>query len=131
MSSVDVIIIVDALGALASGDLGSNVYLIDTNKHVGSSNEGQEELYTACKDGQIVNWRLSAVSPDSDVNITGFTGQIITDKIANPTKQGIDGDTYWSARVETQGATGNYQYSVVVAIDGKPMQFDPYLKVSS
>ena len=128
MKAVDVLIVVDTLGALA-GSLENNVYLVDTNKYVGSGNEGQVELKTTCKDGQLIKWRVIAISPSNDVNITGFTGQIISDKVCVPQKQGLEGDIYWEGRVETQGITGNYQYSVVLSIDGKSATFDPYLVI--
>ncbi len=70
LSQVDVLIVADVEGALASGNLQDNVYMIDTNKHAGSGSEGQAELYTAVKDGQVLNWSVVGVSPSSDVNIT-------------------------------------------------------------
>lgn len=128
MQTVDVLIVVDALGALA-GSLQDNVYLVDTNKHVGSGNEGQVELKTSCKDGQIINWRVTGISPSSDINITGFTGQIIADKVCVPKKEGSDLEPYWEGIVETQGSKGEYQYSVVLEIDGAQKTFDPFLEV--
>lgn len=129
MKDIEVLIVVDALAALAEG-LPQNVYLVDTNKYMGSGNLGQEELKTACKDGQNIKWRVEPISPDNEANITGFTGQMVQDKVCNPQQQGMDGDTYWEGRVETQGSTGNYQYSVVLSIDGKQLTFDPFLVVS-
>ena len=130
LSQVDVLIVVDVEGALASGDLQSNVYLIDTNKHAGSGSEGQAELYTSCKDGQVLNWSVVGVSPSSDVEITQFTGQMINDKMCVPQAVSTPDGTYWSGRVEAQGFKGNQQYSVVLTMDGKPMNFDPFLKIS-
>lgn len=129
MNDIGVLIVVDALGALASGDLQSNVYLVDTNKYVGSGAEGQAELRTACEDGQIINWRITPVAPDTEVNLVKFTGQMVSDNVCNPIKQGLPGDEYWSGRVETQGKAGQYQYSAVVSIDGRQMSFDPFLEV--
>ena len=33
MKKIEILIIVDAAGALASNDLSNNVYLVDTNKY--------------------------------------------------------------------------------------------------
>jgi len=129
MKNIDVLIVVDALGAVSSGSLQSNVYLIDTNKYLGSWNEGQCELHTVCADGQIVNWRVAAVSKDNDVDIAGFVGQIINEKVCVPVRQGLAGEYFWEGRVETQGNVGSYQYSVNLSIDGKTMTFDPFLDV--
>jgi len=129
MNEVNVLIVVDVEGALAS-NLQDNVYLIDTNKYVGSGNEGQVELQTACKDGQMIAWSVVPVAPSSDVQITQFTGQMINDKICVPVEVNTPDGSYWEGRVESQGQTGNQQYSVVLTMDGKAMTFDPYLVIS-
>lgn len=129
MKTLDVLIIVDALGAVSSGDLSGNVYLVDTNKYLGSWNEGQCELHSKCYDGQIIKWRVESISPDEDVNIVKFTGAMIDQKVCTPAKEGIEGDVYWEGRVQARGVTGSYQYSCVLSIDGKQMTFDPFLEV--
>ena len=128
MKVIDVLIVVDVVGALAQG-LQTNVYLVDTNKYVGSGSEGQVELKTACKDGQTICWRVTAISPSNDVEIVGFTGQMINEKVCVPTKEGTGNDVYWQGIVEARGVTGSQQYSVVVTCDSKQMTFDPYLEV--
>lgn len=132
LSEVNVLIVVDVEGALASGDLGANVYLIDTNKHFGSGSEGQQELITSCKDSQILVWSVSSVNPGDDAEIAGFKGQVIDQKICVPKQTTIvTGETVWAGRVESQGASSTYQYSCTLSFDGKAMDFDPYLKVSA
>ncbi|HLT94098.1 MAG TPA: hypothetical protein VKZ56_06025 [Membranihabitans sp.] len=131
MKQVDVLMVVDTEGALASNDLTSNIYLIDNNKYVGSGNEGQAELKTACQDGQIINWRVAAVNPGNDVEITGFSGQMISGNFLTPVKQGLPGEEYWEGRIEVQGKAQTVQYNATVSIDGKAMTFDPYLVVST
>jgi hypothetical protein len=132
MKEINVLIIVDVEGALSSGDLGSNVYLVDTNKYFGSGSEGQEELVTACKDGQIVIWSVTPVDPGNDAEITGFSGGIITQNICNPQQTTLPGGAQiWSGRVETQGKTAKYQYTCTLSFDGKNMTFDPFLNVSA
>lgn len=126
-----VLVVVDVEGALASGNLGSNVYLVDTNKYFGSSGEGQEELITNCTDGQIVAWSVSPINPGDNAVITGFTGQMVDDKVCLPQQTTVvTGETMWSARVESQGATAKYQYSCTLSFDGQSMTFDPYLNVT-
>lgn len=129
MKKIEVLLVVDAAAALASSDLQSNIYLIDTNKYVGSKSEGQAELITTCEDGQLIAWRVVAISADNEVSIQEFTGQMVSDKICVPQKQGFDGDIYWEARVESQGATGQQQYNATLVLDGKQMTFDPFLDI--
>lgn len=129
MNTIDVLIVVDVEGALA-GSLQDNVYLVDTNKYMGSGNEGQVELRTTCKDGQLIAWNVAGVSPSSDVEIVQFTGQMITDKTCVPVLVTTPDGQYWEGRVEVQGETGDQQYSVVLSMDGRQATFDPYLVVS-
>lgn len=129
MKTLDVLIIVDALGAVASGDLSGNVYLVDTNKYLGSWNEGQCELHSKCFDGQIIKWRVESISPDEDVNIVKFTGEMIDQNICKPSQQGIEGDIFWEGRVQARGVLKSYQYACVLSIDGKQLTFDPFLEL--
>ncbi|MDF1698671.1 MAG: hypothetical protein P1U56_22655 [Saprospiraceae bacterium] len=132
MSTINVLIAVDALGAATSGKLQDNVYLIDTNKHAGSGHEGQAELYTACKStnqgGDTIVWSVTPVDPGSDVSIKSFTGQMISNKKLLPAS---NPNGSWSGALAPNLNAGNIQYSVVLNIDGKPMTFDPFLKVSN
>jgi hypothetical protein len=129
---INVLIVVDVEGALASGDLGSNVYLIDSNKYFGSGSEGQEELVTACVDGEIIIWSVTPVNPGDDAQIVGFTGQMIDQKICLPAQSTlVTGETVWAGRVESQGAVAQYQYSCTLSFDGKAMNFDPFLNVKA
>ncbi|MEO8515547.1 MAG: hypothetical protein ABI426_02325 [Flavobacterium sp.] len=132
MSTISVLIVVDALGAATTGNLQNNVYLIDTNKHDGSGNEGQAELYTACtstkqKSDSIV-WSISPVDSNTDVSINSFTGQMISSNALNPT---VNANGSWGGLLSPNLPSGNIQYSVVLNIDGKKMAFDPFLSVSN
>ena len=132
IKQINVLIVVDVEGALSSGDLGANVYLIDSNKHFGSGSEGQAELITACQDGQILIWSVTPVNPGDDAEITGFTGQMVSQNICAPQQSTLPtGDVIWSGRVESQGATAQYQYSCTLSFDGKNMTFDPFLNVKA
>lgn len=132
MKVINVLIVVDVEGALASGDLGSNVYLIDTNKYFGSGNEGQQELITSCVDGQVIVWSVTSVDPGNDAEIVSFEGQAVTQKICVPAQSTLPtGDVIWSGRVESQGAVAQYQYNCSLSFDSKTMTFDPFLNVKA
>lgn len=128
MSIINVLIAVDVEGALASGNLQNNVYLVDTNKYMGSYNQGSE-LVTDCHDMDTIQWSVTPIAPQNNVSINSFTGQAIDNKICVPSQQGVAPDVYWQGTVETQGNTGQYQYSVVLSFEGKTMSFDPFLNV--
>ena len=129
---IQVLIVVDAAAALASGDLQNNVYLVDTNKYHGSTDEGKAELITACQDRQVIGWRVESISPDNEVSIKGFIGKMIDEKICIPEQNGLR-DGYWEGEIEARMQHGdamiNTQYSTILVIDGKSMNFDPFLHI--
>lgn len=126
MENVEVLIVVDGADAISHSDLQNNVYLVDTNKYLGSSGEGTNELCTECQDGQTIRWRVEPISEGNKVSITQFSGQIINEHVCQPAPTG----DIWEGRVDTQGKRpGRYQYSVTLNIDGKSLTFDPFLDV--
>lgn len=123
---ISILIVVDCLGATASGNLAGNVYMADTLKFLGSWNEGQCDLHTLTQTGQLIKWRVEAVSPDSQVNITGFGGQMADKRICVPVNTGMDKEI-WEGRI--QADPGRYSYTVNLSVDGKGMSFSPWLDV--
>lgn len=129
MNRIDILVSVDALGAAASGSLRDNVYLVDTAGYLGSWGEGTDTLHTVCQDGQRLSWAAASVSPSNDVEITGFSGTMVSGKVCAPTRQGIAGAYQWQGMVQTRGLVGQYDYVLTLTIDGRPMSFSPYIKV--
>ena len=84
MGTVNVLVVVDALGASSGGSLQNNVYMIDSRKYMGSCSEGQCELTTVCNDSDIIQWTIAPVDSGTDVRITGFTGDMVTSKVCTP-----------------------------------------------
>lgn len=123
---ISVLIVVDCLGAVAANNLTGNVYMADTLKFLGSWNEGQCDLHTLTQTGQMIKWRVVPVSPDSQVSITGFGGQMVDQHICVPVNTGIDNDL-WEGRI--QANPGRYNYAVNLSVDGKKMSFSPYVEV--
>ncbi len=128
---VNVLIVVDALNAVASGKLADNVYLVDSNKYMGSWQQGKCELHTLCHDGYILSWRVEPIDPAAAVEIVKFEGELVENKICQPVRTGIDPDYYWQGRIESRGETGKYRYTVVLSINGKQLKFEPYVEVVS
>jgi len=129
MRTIDILVIIDCLGAIASGNLKSNAYIVDINGYEGSWNEGTSQLVTVCQDGQELSWGISSVNPGNQVNIVNFSGQLISSKICNPLKQGIPGTETWKGKVQSRGGIGQYNYTLTLSINGKSMSFDAFIKV--
>lgn len=130
MKTVSILIAVDVEGALASGNLHKNVHLVDTNKYCGSWFEGSSELFTECKNGQAIEWRVSTVNDQNTAQIEGFTGKMVDSKVCVPQPEpAFGGRVNWAGRVDTGGKTGFYQYSITLSFEGKKMKFAPFLRV--
>ena len=131
MTQVSVLVVVDVTGALAHG-LSGNLYMIDTTGYLGSFGEGGNELMTVCTDGQIVNWTVAPVDPETNLAITQFSGQMVSDNICNPQLVNAPGGSYWSGRVESQGQTTRQQYTMSLSLQGgSPVSFDPFLQINA
>lgn len=129
MQRIQVLIVVDASASLASNKIIDNVYMVDSNKFLGSWNEGQCNLYTVCQDQQNISWRSTGISEDNEVNITQFAGPMVDKRICLPEKMGRSADTAWEGRVETQQQRGRYRYAITLSIDGRSFVFSPFLDV--
>lgn len=129
LNTICVLMVVDVEGAIASGNLNNNLWLVDTTGYMGALGEGTNELVTVCTDGQVITWSVQPVDPNTAVSIVGFSGQMTQDKICVPQQYNNPSGPYWSARVEAQGFTGRQQYSATLSFEGKQMSFDPFLQI--
>ncbi|EED4925064.1 hypothetical protein WP05_22875 [Salmonella enterica subsp. arizonae] len=91
MKTVDILIVVDAAGTLASGAPDGNACLIDTNGFLGSWGEGTSALYTVVQDGTLIQWAVVPVRVVDDVSIAGFSGVMVDRKICLPLPETADG----------------------------------------
>lgn len=130
MNTLSVLVVVDALGALSSGKLMDNVYLVDTNRYLGSWREGTDSLHTLCQDGQVIRWYATGVSPGGTVAIAGFSGPMAEQGICVPVPCGGADGAYWTGRVASRGSFASWPYVLSLAIGGQVMRFSPYLKVA-
>lgn len=129
--SIDVLVVVDALAAVASGNLENNVYLMDTNKHYASFGKDTTELYTSCIDGQNIIWRIEAIDSDSDVSIKGFSGSMIDKSICVPISIDTDKSHFWIGIVEARkNHYDQLDYTMIITIGGRDMTFNPFLRVN-
>lgn len=129
MARVSVLMVVDVEGALSSGDLQNNIYLVDTHKYVGSGGEGQANLVTMLNAGDIVEWSVAPVQPDGEVTIASFSGQAVDQNIITPRQDPTTGA--WSSRFNTSAGSGSqFSYAPTLQFEGnKTLTYDPYLKV--
>lgn len=127
MSTVNVLIVVDVEGALASNNLSNNLYMIDTEKFMGEL-EGTNELTTNVSNGETITWAVAPVDPSTNVSINAFTGQAIG-SVVTPQANSLPAGTWSSQVFLAPNSTGQkYQYSMNLQFDqGVILGFDPYL----
>jgi|KBSMisStandDraft_5_1062788.scaffolds.fasta_scaffold176987_2 hypothetical protein len=128
MATVYALIVVDTDGALASGSAIDNSYLVDNNGYLGSWNEGTPSLNTVLQDGQVVNWSVTPVSPEGQVSIAGFSGQMVSASICTPRPQ-QGNPQVWSGRVESHGQFASFPYTIALSVGGKSMTLNSSIKV--
>jgi hypothetical protein len=134
VSTVSVLIVVDVEGTLSSNppSLCSNLYLVDTNKFIGSTGEGQPTLATVLEQGDHVVWSVAPIVASNNVSINGFQGTAITDGIITPINRGDR--TWWAtfnpAPPPVPYLSGqSFQYSVTLQFDdGLTASFAPFLQ---
>ncbi len=131
MAKVDVLMMVDVEGALSSGNLSSNIYLVDTNKYLGSYREGQTELVTKLNTGDTVVWSVASIDPGSDVTIKSFSGTAVNDQYIAPVQDPLSAGVWESKFQPPGGSVGkSYQYNATLKFDDmKELTFDPFLVV--
>ncbi len=129
MNKIYVLIAVDAEGALSSKSLTNNVYMVDTNKYIGSWQQGQSDLHTVVQDGQVVVWYAVGVNPGNAVAVSGFSGQMLRAKVCVPRESITLGNGAWGGQVETRGSVGNFPYTVSMSIGSETLTFSAHLKV--
>lgn len=130
MATVDVLVVVDVDGALASNNLGNNLYMVDTNKFLGSFQEGGPELVTMLDSGDRVTWSVTPIDPATNVKIHGFSGQAVGTNITPAQQPDESWTSIFSAAPPTPGS--KFQYTMTLVFDNnEQMNFDPYLQVAS
>jgi hypothetical protein len=120
--------VVDTQGALAAGSLLGNCYMVDTNRYLGSWQEGSEELHTVGEDGQQIVWSAAPVSAEAHLEIVGFSGQMVQEAVCAPRQLG-PGESAWAGRIESRGVYASFPYNVTLSLGGRQMQASCFVKV--
>jgi hypothetical protein len=113
MQAINIVTIVDVIGALSSGALRSNLYMADNGW--GSAGKGTAGLATACYPGQQINWMIHALDVQTAVRIDAITflkadntpapeGLVIAPEIGDPRH------SYWAGFVPCYLPPGLYGY---------------------
>lgn len=138
MATINVLIVVDVQGANTPGQggLAKNVWMLDTGKYLGTKEAGNE-LVTVLNSGDEIAWSLAAIDPGTNVQFA--SGQPFTASgntvpaIINPKQNPVEPSQYLAIFTPPGGTAAGtqYQYSVVLSMDGQNQTFDPFLQLNT
>jgi hypothetical protein len=129
MAAVEVLIAVDVAGALSSGSLNNNIYMMDTSGYLGSTGEGTNELQTRVTNAEIITWSVRPIDPATNVTVQSWGGNAVANGNIAPA---FDQTTNsWSAQfmpTPPYAAGQSYQYNATLQFNGsETLGFDPFL----
>lgn len=91
--------VVDVVGALATGSLSGNLYLLDTNRAHGSSGAGTENLRTVVRKGDQLIWTVLPLEAEAYAGIENIT---IDKEVCEPEKKTYPGTdiSFWTGTIK-------------------------------
>ncbi|MEU4996229.1 hypothetical protein [Streptomyces sp. NPDC021622] len=107
---ISITAVVDAVGALAGGNLQGHLYMYDTNKAAGSTGFASGELQTKAQRGDQLLWNCLALECEAYVAIDGI---IIDSEFCEPERKVYPGTdvAYWTGTVK-KTAAGPIPYQI-------------------
>jgi hypothetical protein len=112
--TISITAVVDCVASLASGTVGGNVYLFDTNASGGSQGQGSQALHTRVARGDRLVWTVFGLECEAYVGITGIS---IDEAVCEPRRGFYPGTdiAYWTGTVSGDAAgTSPYQLAFAV-----------------
>ncbi len=118
MGQLAIIVAVDAQAALAQGSLDGHIYLVDNNKHAGSTGQGTADLVTHIAGTQIMNWLVTGLNflPGSPrVTLENIGGEAVLKNIMVPQQfespeLGGGRGLWWGGSVDSNQDEKQYSY---------------------
>jgi len=135
LAQLNIVTLVDVIGALSSGQLEGNFYIADNSRSARSSGQGTPGLITGTTYAQVLNWHVWAIDVQSSVHIEGIhfyrNGELITDAdtpCAKLKKFGAPSGDYWAGVINVSSLIegGLYQYKIDYNLHGKIMRGETF-----
>ncbi len=133
MGQLAIVVAVDAVGALATGTLSGNIWLVDGNRYRGSTGEGSEQLETAVEGAQIMNWLVAPLDGTMAVALESIGGEAVEREIMvahqYESPELGEGKGYWWGAMVDATRPGRYSYNLELDVQGTKMVFTSYVRV--
>jgi len=114
-----IIVVVDVVAALAAGTLDGAVWLVDSNKTAGSTNEGTRQLKTAVSKGDELIWTTMSLECEAFAAIESIEIDPAYCEIERGVFDGTD-VRYWHGRIKKDPGSSVIHYNVVFKLGSRP-----------
>jgi hypothetical protein len=117
---IAIMAVVDIVGALATGSMKGNLYLLDTNRANGSTGLGTEELKTEVKKDDQLHWTVLPLECEAYVSIDDI---LIDKELCEPQQKTYPGTdiTYWIGTIKKDVDVAPYHIKFKVGTRVDPM----------
>lgn len=112
---INVVILLDVIGALASDSLENNIYLVDNNKNDGSLGEGTGTLKTKVEEGDSIMWTILPIECETYVAISGIEFE---NNCCQPVEENFEGSdiNYWIGKVNKTPKEKSVRYKIKIKV---------------
>lgn len=136
---INIVTVVDVIGALAAGTLTGNIYMTDNSRIGTTTGRGSGTLASGVTYTQVLNWQVMAVDVQTDVRISkisfyrnGIPIAAADTPCAKLQKYGAPSGDYWAGVVNLQGLIegGVYQYLIEFDMGRKIMTMESFASIA-
>jgi hypothetical protein len=139
LPQINILTVVDVIGALRSGTLTDNIYMTDNRQGIHSSGQGTGTLATQVTYTQVLNWHVIPIDFQTEIVINKIVfyrnGNLV---VAADTpcvrlqKYGAPSGDYWAGVVNYPNliAGGVYQYLIEFDIGRKIMTMENFATIN-
>jgi hypothetical protein len=116
MKAIDIVIIVDVIGALSKRTLQNDLYMVDDSWN--SRGKGAANLSTTCYPGQLLRWVAYAIDVQTPVTISGIAflntenTSSARELLAMPGSGAVAQAAFWTGIVPSDLPPGLHGYSL-------------------
>lgn len=136
---INIMTVVDVIGALTTGTLTGNIYMTDNRRGSRTSGQGTATLASDVTYTQVLNWHVMPIDVQTDIQINKITfyrnGALITaanTPCARLQKYGAPSGEYWAGVVNYLGLIegGVYQYLIELDMGRKIMTMENFASIN-
>jgi len=122
---INVLCVVDVIGALKNNTLGGNYYVVDNSRSPLTSGQGSESLSSSVRFTQVLNWHVMAIDFQTGIHLTNilFYRNEVDTPCAKLKEYGAPSGNYWAGIVNQSSLIegGIYYYKMEFEMGGRRM----------